>query len=538
VLLKQATTRMRILSNKLTNQTKVQRREIAELLDKGKIESAHVKVEHIIRDDYYIEVYEILQLYIGLVLARIPLLKAPKKNLEKGQQPPPPQHEIREAICTLLYASGCLEVEELREFGKQMSACYGMDFVKECLENRSEFVSFKVVSKLTFQSPDQSIVQGYLEIIAAQYDVEYTAPPPAKVNEPLSNFCGPAIDKGSGTQVFPTFDAPGPQGPPMPPPPPGGGGMPGMPPPPGAWGAPAPGTLPEPPLRPPGGPPPPGGDYAYQDPFAGLPAVPGAPEAGTQFRRTSSAERIKAHRDSPRHTPDMPGYTPGNPDAPYGGMPSFPPPAGVPLLQPRCPPLTQPRGCSPPPRVPPPLRPQWTLMLCFHQCLGDLLPPRQGHRAGNRISLSTLPHPAIQQLLSHLQQLLSHLQQLPSHLQQLPSHLQQLPSHLQQLPSHLQQLPSHLHLQRLQQHHQATFPLTCRRFQGGLQASNHPQVVVGHQVAWVQDPMSAVVVTMLRISWHDSRLSEEGEPNYTDSDSKTEHCDRFFARSIPIGNEA
>jgi len=328
VLLKQATTRMRILSNKLTNQTKVQRREIAELLDKGKIESAHVKVEHIIRDDYYIEVYEILQLYIGLVLARIPLLKAPKKNLEKGQQPPPPQHEIREAICTLLYASGCLEVEELREFGKQMSACYGMDFVKECLENRSEFVSFKVVSKLTFQSPDQSIVQGYLEIIAAQYDVEYTAPPPAKVNEPLSNFCGPAIDKGSGTQVFPTFDAPGPQGPPMPPPPPGGGGMPGMPPPPGAWGAPAPGTLPEPPLRPPGGPPPPGGDYAYQDPFAGLPAVPGAPEAGTQFRRTSSAERIKAHRDSPRHTPDMPGYTPGNPDAPYGGMPSFPPPGG------------------------------------------------------------------------------------------------------------------------------------------------------------------------------------------------------------------
>jgi len=84
VLLKQATTRMRILSNKLTNQTKVQRREIAELLDKGKIESAHVKVEHIIRDDYYIEVYEILQLYIGLVLARIPLLKAPKKEPRKG----------------------------------------------------------------------------------------------------------------------------------------------------------------------------------------------------------------------------------------------------------------------------------------------------------------------------------------------------------------------------------------------------------------------------------------------------------------------
>ena len=34
----------------------VQRREIAELIDKNKIESAHVKVEHVIRDDYHIEV--------------------------------------------------------------------------------------------------------------------------------------------------------------------------------------------------------------------------------------------------------------------------------------------------------------------------------------------------------------------------------------------------------------------------------------------------------------------------------------------------
>ena len=42
-------------------------------------------------------------------------MKRDLENLQKDQQPPPPQHEILEAIATLIYASSTLDIEELRQ---------------------------------------------------------------------------------------------------------------------------------------------------------------------------------------------------------------------------------------------------------------------------------------------------------------------------------------------------------------------------------------------------------------------------------------
>ena len=92
------------------------------------------------------------------------------QNLEKDQSPPPPQQEILEAIATLIYASSMLEIEELQDFGRQMAVRYGMDFAKECLENKHAAINYKVSSKLTFSAPDQNIVFGYLKIIAEDPD--------------------------------------------------------------------------------------------------------------------------------------------------------------------------------------------------------------------------------------------------------------------------------------------------------------------------------------------------------------------------------
>ena len=67
--LKLAVSRLRMLQNKKHAINQQQRREIANFLEKGKEESARIRVEHIIREDFTIEALEILELYCDLLLA-------------------------------------------------------------------------------------------------------------------------------------------------------------------------------------------------------------------------------------------------------------------------------------------------------------------------------------------------------------------------------------------------------------------------------------------------------------------------------------
>jgi vacuolar protein sorting-associated protein IST1 len=73
--LKLAVSRLRMLQNKKQAINQQQRREIANLLEKGKEESARIRVEHIIREDFTIEALEILELYCDLLLARFGLIE-------------------------------------------------------------------------------------------------------------------------------------------------------------------------------------------------------------------------------------------------------------------------------------------------------------------------------------------------------------------------------------------------------------------------------------------------------------------------------
>lgn len=55
---------------------KVNRRQMAQLLEQGKEESAKIRVENIIRQDISVELMEILELYCELLLARVQLMEA------------------------------------------------------------------------------------------------------------------------------------------------------------------------------------------------------------------------------------------------------------------------------------------------------------------------------------------------------------------------------------------------------------------------------------------------------------------------------
>ncbi|KAF7731659.1 hypothetical protein EC973_008829 [Apophysomyces ossiformis] len=166
VQLKLAINRLKMLQAKKNSLNQHQRREIATLLEKGKEESARIRVEHIIREDLVMEAMEILELYCDLLLARFGLIDQ-YKNCDPG---------IAEAVHTIIWAAPRAdEVKELGSVRDQLGWKYGKEFVLRALDNTDDLVNARVMSKFQVSAPESFLVERYLEEIAKSYDVRWVS---------------------------------------------------------------------------------------------------------------------------------------------------------------------------------------------------------------------------------------------------------------------------------------------------------------------------------------------------------------------------
>ncbi|KAJ3389971.1 Vacuolar protein sorting-associated protein ist1 [Lobulomyces angularis] len=155
--------RIKLLQQKKNGINNQQKREIASLLEKGKEESARIRVEHIIREDYNIEALEILELYSELLLARFGLL----------------EHQtfcddaIKEAVNTVIFSALRFNVQELIIVRDQLILKFGKDFGASAMENRNGIVNDRIVQKLKVQTPDPVLVDQYLNVIAEAFNIKF-----------------------------------------------------------------------------------------------------------------------------------------------------------------------------------------------------------------------------------------------------------------------------------------------------------------------------------------------------------------------------
>ncbi|KAJ3425932.1 ist1 [Anaeramoeba flamelloides] len=163
VTLKLAIKRIHLLQQKKVNQVKNQKRAIATLLSNGKDESARIKVEQVIRDDFLCDAYEMLTLLCDLLLVRFQVLVSEKTCTE----------DILEAVATIIYVSKKLEVKELTILKSQFVLKYGKEFVLKHLQNKEKVVHEKIVQYLSIMIPEPRLVLQYLEEIAELHDVEW-----------------------------------------------------------------------------------------------------------------------------------------------------------------------------------------------------------------------------------------------------------------------------------------------------------------------------------------------------------------------------
>jgi len=172
VQLKLSIARLRMVQHRDEAISKTQRRAMAQLLDVGKVDSARIRVENIIRSDIITELHEILELYCELLLARAGLLDSPV--CDPG---------LEEAVKSIIYAAPKTEIKELQQVRALLGERYGKEFVLAAVENSDGKVSESVAKKLSVTPPKEELVVGYLEEIAKAYGVNWPKKPQADLGE-------------------------------------------------------------------------------------------------------------------------------------------------------------------------------------------------------------------------------------------------------------------------------------------------------------------------------------------------------------------
>jgi len=167
VQLRLAVQRLRTLQEKKGAQAKASRRDIALLLEKGKTETARIKVENIIHEDIHVELLELLELYCELLNARFGIL---------DQNTPAPDPAVSEGVCSIIYAAPRTELKELHVLRDMLMHKYGREFSIGVMENRDNCVNERVAKKLSVATPPTSLVDAYLAEIAKGYGVKWSPP--------------------------------------------------------------------------------------------------------------------------------------------------------------------------------------------------------------------------------------------------------------------------------------------------------------------------------------------------------------------------
>ncbi|KAI1503684.1 DUF292-domain-containing protein [Biscogniauxia marginata] len=192
VQLKLSIARLRMVQQRDEAMGKTQRRAMAQLLEVGKVDSARIRTENIIRSDITTELHEILELYCELLLARSGLLESP--TCDPG---------LEEAVKSIIYAAPKTEIKELQQVRALLAEKFGKEFVLAAMENSDGRVSEKVVKKLSVTPPREELVQGYLEEIARAYGVDWPKRPkdlgeaPKFVDDDVSDDGNPSGDQAS-----------------------------------------------------------------------------------------------------------------------------------------------------------------------------------------------------------------------------------------------------------------------------------------------------------------------------------------------------
>ncbi|KAE9531292.1 hypothetical protein AGLY_010498 [Aphis glycines] len=163
--LRLALNRLKLLEKKKTELAQKARKEIADMVAAGKSERAKIRVEHIIREDYFVEALEIVEMFCDALLSRFGLLQQ-SKILDSS---------LAESVSSLLWVAPHIQadVSEMKVISDQLTQKFGKKYTEACRSENMDTVSEKLKHKLSLRPPPKILVEKYLIEISKNYNVPY-----------------------------------------------------------------------------------------------------------------------------------------------------------------------------------------------------------------------------------------------------------------------------------------------------------------------------------------------------------------------------
>ncbi|PWN39124.1 DUF292-domain-containing protein [Ceraceosorus guamensis] len=166
VQLKLVVQRLKMLQEKKTSMSKKDRRDVASLVERGKVETARIKTEGVIAEDIHVELLEVLELYCEMLIARLALLDLPGREPDAG---------LLEPLCALIHAAPRTELKELHVLREMLMARYTREFAIRATEDQEECVPRRITDRLRVQTPDEAYVDAYIAEVCKAYSIPFTS---------------------------------------------------------------------------------------------------------------------------------------------------------------------------------------------------------------------------------------------------------------------------------------------------------------------------------------------------------------------------
>lgn len=163
--LRMAMARIKLLRNRKEVQIRQMRREVGQLLEANQDMTARIRVEHVIREEKFMQAYDLIEVYCELIVARLSIIDSQKTC----------PIDLKEAVASVIFASmRCSDVTELADVRKHFKSKYGKEFEAAALEVRPDSgVNRLVIEKLSAGAPDIQTKIKTLSSIAEEHNIKW-----------------------------------------------------------------------------------------------------------------------------------------------------------------------------------------------------------------------------------------------------------------------------------------------------------------------------------------------------------------------------
>ncbi|PON59542.1 Vacuolar protein sorting-associated protein [Parasponia andersonii] len=158
-----AISRLAVLKNQRQVRSSQARSDVVQLLQLGHHDRALLRVEHVIKEQNMLDVYDMIEGYCNLLIERIHLIEHERVCPD----------ELKEAISGLLYAdSRCGDFPELHEIRAVLTSHFGKEIAARAIELRNNSgVNHTIIIKLSTRQPSLESRMKVLKEIASENSI-------------------------------------------------------------------------------------------------------------------------------------------------------------------------------------------------------------------------------------------------------------------------------------------------------------------------------------------------------------------------------